>query len=145
MKAEIFDDICADRVIHCLNVLGKKKEEYSREADRFLNFKWSAQLMRTSVPYACLFLASKHLVSIAFDIKSIEDCEVVDVERLCNEKITDAINYLLLLEGILTEEYRGKDGHVSNIGSARDDTVVVPDVVVGVGTFKDELGPGCRE
>jgi hypothetical protein len=97
----------------CVNVLEGKRLEYSREVDRFFNFDWTAKFLGTTKPFACLAIASKHFASIALDIRDIEIGRKVDTKRTRNRKITDAINYLLILEGILKEEEdrHGKKDH----------------------------------
>jgi len=82
-------------------VLQKKGGEYAGPVDRLHNFKRAAELSETTPERALWGMMAKHLVSIR-DI--VDTVPVRDYSREhIDEKIGDAINYLILLDGLLTE------------------------------------------
>lgn len=85
---------------HCMDVLGLKDTEYSSNTDRLHNFKQAAYLQQTTPRKALAGMMAKHTVSI-YDA-CMSDQPYTDEFWL--EKITDHINYLLLLKGIIDDE-----------------------------------------
>jgi len=104
MKPSDFDKLVIDRFNACRNVLCNKDKEYSSEKDRFHNFVIAGR-MRNITPIKALDgMKLKHDVSIVDIIELMEkDHNYVPSEELVNEKITDEINYHLLLEGLITD------------------------------------------
>jgi hypothetical protein len=90
-------------------VLVKKGDEYSSVTDVFHNFNNSTgiSLHDTNTAVAWEFLV-KHLQSIKDIITKIETTallpEKIYSEHLIDEKFGDAINYLILIEGMLKEK-----------------------------------------
>lgn len=84
----------------CRNLLQVKGGEYVFEEDRLLAFKKAGAIQNETPAQALCGMLAKHIVSI-FDMcnegKSFPD-------EKWNEKLTDAINYLLLLKGVIWEE-----------------------------------------
>ena len=82
------------------------EDEYAPEAmsnveiDRLAHFKKAATLMRTTPKIALMGMLVKHYISI-MDM-SMDDKDY-PVEQW-SEKITDSINYLLILRAIVEEE-----------------------------------------
>jgi len=105
---EFFDGVVRDRIELIQNVLGAKGKEYSRDADRFSNFKTAGRRLNTTPERALLGMREKHEVSI-LDIISDLDNEKLPTEALLEEKIGDSINYLILLEGLLKERLRNQN------------------------------------
>ncbi len=106
MTTEEFMELARKRTEKCLSLLeGKKNVEYTRNNDKLHNLKAAAKMIGTSPERALLGMWSKHLVSIV-DIVNDLDKGTLPEEAILAEKITDSINYLLLLEGLLAE--RGK-------------------------------------
>lgn len=84
----------------CISTLAKKNKEYSGgDEDRLIAFKCAAGLADTTPADALFGMLSKHLVSIAKMCRSSEKYPI----GLWEEKIGDAINYLLLLYGLVEE------------------------------------------
>lgn len=92
-----FKKILDFRIKKIRETLDKKAEEYSR-GDRLYNFKRAGEIMRTDPENSLMGMFMKHLVSV-IDIVETGDY----TNDLLNEKIGDAINYLILLEAILKE------------------------------------------
>ena len=100
MKASEFEEILEEQIDQCRGMLGAKAEEYASEKDRLSNFKRAAALTEgETVPQALGGMMKKHTVSI-YDM--IASGEAYPME-LWNEKITDHINYLILLKAVVLE------------------------------------------
>jgi hypothetical protein len=82
-----------------------KGPEYARKGDRLSNFKDAGQLQRITPEDALLGMWSKHLISIIDIIKDISAGRTWSMEQL-REKLTDSINYHLLLEGLVEERIK---------------------------------------
>lgn len=100
-----FNNVVYDQLKHCKDILIQKGGEYAQSEDRLDHFKHSAQFMRMSPKKALFSFLAKHLVSIADMCSSDKKFEFAK----WNEKITDSINYLILLKAIIEEEEDEKD------------------------------------
>lgn len=105
MEHEEFDALLEDMIEHIRNTLGLKAEEYATE-DRLHNFKKSAHIIDGTPMQACWGFAAKHLVSIS-DMVSDSAEGLAFPEAVWNEKIGDAINYLILLKALVRENQVG--------------------------------------
>ena len=101
MTSAQFDQVIEDQFQRCRQLLSQKAGEYAR-GDRLSNFKKAANLTGYTPVTALWGMAVKHIVSIA---DYVNDYEMGDVHTLpqWDEKIHDAINYLLLLKGALID------------------------------------------
>ena len=101
MTEEAFVALLEARIDRMRQTLAKKAQEYAGPQDRLYNFKRSAELLRSSPESACLGFLAKHLTSITDMVYQVggrkPTAEQVD------EKIGDAINYLVLLEALFKE------------------------------------------
>lgn len=100
MNTEEFNTILEYRLSSIKTVLGNKAKEYAI-GDRLYNFKRSAEILRTTPQKALAGMFMKHLVSVL----DIVEGSISPTEYIVNEKIGDAINYLILLEAILKEPF----------------------------------------
>lgn len=80
--------------------LGYEKNSATKNADRLAHFKKAAAIMSTTPKVALLGMLSKHIVSVS---DMCTDNRNYPIEKW-NEKITDSINYLLILRAIVEEE-----------------------------------------
>jgi len=107
MNHQEFKEVVLEQHEQSLNVLAAKADEYSKDHDRFWNFNRAAAMLNITPERALVGMLAKHLVSIL---------DMVDDEALCfgystsfiDEKIGDAIAYLLLLKGMMLEKADGK-------------------------------------
>jgi hypothetical protein len=99
---EAFVALLESRIDAMRATLSKKASEYASNADRLHNFKRGAEMLRTSSIKTCASFMTKHLVSI-FDLVEMRDNGVPVKNDVIDEKIGDAINYLVLLEALLKE------------------------------------------
>ena len=103
MDSKRFAEIVDKRIEACKNlILISKSAEYSRGGDRLSNFKRQAAMKNETPEKALLGNWMKHLSSILDIIDDIEAGQPVVLEQL-QEKITDSINYHVLLEALVTE------------------------------------------
>lgn len=101
MQGKDFNDILAEQIRICNDTLASKAEEYANERDRLHNFKKAAHLRNQSPREALGGMMVKHTVSI-YDM--IDNKILAPLEQW-DEKITDNINYLILLKAAVYEEY----------------------------------------
>lgn len=117
MNVRTFDNIVQAQLDRSAQLLIGKGHEYAEGADidngidRLAHFKKAAALQNESPEQAAFGMLAKHLVSVADMVASGEE---YTLERW-NEKITDSINYLLIIRAIVEEnkivgEHKGKEG-----------------------------------
>lgn len=99
MDKELNDMIRA-QIERCENMLINKNAEYASDQDRLHNFHVAAELMGTTPKQALSGFMAKHIVSV-YDMCGSEKAFTTEQ---WNEKITDSINYLLLLSALVAEE-----------------------------------------
>lgn len=107
MTKEEFDSIFKDTIKTISTTLLKKRQEYAPDAfnnDCLRNFKLGSSLLGSSEMCLCSYLL-KHIVSI-FDMS--KNPMSYDIQ-VWNEKITDSINYLLLLKALVIEEKKNSE------------------------------------
>lgn len=100
MKNQEFTDILVDQIERSKEMLLIKAEEYATDDDRLHNFVVAAQLQGGNLPQALAGFMAKHTVSI-YDM--IESGRAYPMSKW-EEKITDHINYLLILRAVLEEK-----------------------------------------
>ncbi len=110
MTAEEFNLLVHNRTEKIKDILAKKAQEYARD-DRLSNFKRAAVIQRETPEKAWLGMWAKHLVSILDMVEDVDRTAGVICwnTALWDEKITDAVNYLILLEALVMERLRSKD------------------------------------
>jgi len=98
-----FDALLDERLDRIRETLGRKAKEYATSKDRLHNFKESALLLRTTPIQALLGMLAKHLVSIVdLSLQASAGPQFPSMTAV-EEKIGDAINYLILLEALFQE------------------------------------------
>lgn len=100
MNTTEFNAVVNDQLTLCASLLIDKGNEYANDVDRLQHFKKAGAFMSTTPKAALLGMAAKHFVSVSDMCLSTEQFAIAK----WNEKITDAINYLLLLKAIVCEE-----------------------------------------
>lgn len=98
MTTEQFNKILQWQIERCKRILTIKADEYATE-DRLHNFKVAAGLQNETPIQTLAGMMAKHTVSV-YDLCR-DGCNDLDV---WDEKITDHINYLLLLAALVREE-----------------------------------------
>lgn len=108
IRAE-FNEIVERRCDLIKNVLVKKGQEYANDDEVFHNFKNAANIsFHSSHEKVAWEFMVKHLQSIKDIIEhvSIDGANGYPKNPLIEEKIGDAINYLILIEGMLKERVK---------------------------------------
>lgn len=100
MTIERFNEIIQQQLRKTADLLTVKGNEYAPDVDRLAAFKQAADLQQISVPEALGGMLAKHIVSI---YQMLHDASLYTDEKW-DEKINDAINYLLLLKACIVEE-----------------------------------------
>jgi len=98
MNSADFNNYLEQQLQTSRNVLTAKAKEYAT-ADRLHNFKVAAALQGMTPIQALAGMMAKHTVSVYDMCWSGEEYSI----ELWQEKITDSINYLLLLNGLVRE------------------------------------------
>lgn len=100
MDSKVFNSIVNNRIRRIKTVLATKAKEYARE-DRLHNFKRAGVIAGLTPEAALMGMFLKHIVSILDMVDTIE----AQPQSLgtWDEKIGDAINYLILLEALTFE------------------------------------------
>ena len=105
MNQKTFDKSVAAQLAICEDVLLSKGSEYALDSDRLSHFKRSASLMGCSVKQAIFNMLAKHIISISDMVASDQKFS----RERWSEKITDAINYLIILRATVMEELHEED------------------------------------
>ena len=105
MKTERFNQIVEEQINKIRSVLVKKADEYNLEEDRLGFFKRAAAFAQETPEQALYGFLLKHLQSITDMVQSGKEYS----KELWQEKITDAMNYLVLLLGLLEDTGRAKE------------------------------------
>lgn len=99
MNSETFARSIEHQLQICTDVLVDKAREYATDDDRLHNFNVAAALQDETPVEALLGMMAKHTVSV-FDMGRNAMAYPMDI---WDEKITDHINYLLLLRAAIQE------------------------------------------
>lgn len=107
MNAKDSNKIILEQLKKCEMLLCSKAKEYSLDTDRLASFKTGAQLQGITPKQCLMGYTTKHIVSISDMIRTNKKFTLDRWE----EKITDTINYLLLLKALVTEELLMEDNN----------------------------------
>lgn len=100
MTGDTFQTICQEQMNICSDVLFNKAKEYAQDNDRLHNFRSAAGMTGDSMRAALAGMMLKHTISVYDMCRSAKQYPLA----LWTEKITDHINYLLLLKAVVVEE-----------------------------------------
>ena len=100
MRAEEFNDLAEKRFAKCRRLLVLKASEYANNKDRLHNFKDGAFLSKQTPEQYALSLVNKQFVALRDKITNKEEISY----SFLNEKIMDIINYMVLIEALITEK-----------------------------------------
>ena len=111
MILNVFNDVVISQTERCKSILIAKGNEYvpkatnSSDVDRLSHFKKAAVLMNSTPKAVLMGMLSKHLVSVSDMCMDDKDYS----KEQWDEKITDSINYLLILRALIEEEMNEED------------------------------------
>ena len=120
MNATKFEQIAAHRIAHCRKVMSDKGEEYSRNFDRLHNFRTAASIDGETPERALWGMMKKHIVSVR-DMVDDTKHGIIPTRKQVDEKITDMINYSLLLEGLFVERMEAGEKNENDRGRCDDE------------------------
>ena len=100
MNVQKFNEVVAAQVKMSTDILCVKAKEYAAAEDRLHNFKTAAALECITPKQALAGMMAKHTVSVYDMCMSLSDFPMT----MWDEKITDHINYLLLLKAVIVED-----------------------------------------
>lgn len=108
MTHDDFNELLESRLEKMRTTLKRKAGEYASDADRLHNFHTAALCVRKGAAEVCNGFALKHWVSIRDMLDGhIQALTSLGLYRTndesVDEKLGDAINYLVLLEALLKE------------------------------------------
>lgn len=109
MKIQNFNECVRKTIEKSLLLLTSKGQEYAEddEGDRLAHFKKAASFTGGTPITAAWGMLTKHLVSLSDMI--IEGDPLLYPQQRWDEKLLDAINYLLIIRAIVQEAYDGQD------------------------------------
>ena len=101
MNIEKFNELLEQRFEKTRNVLVVKNKEYGLDEDVLHSFRDQADMSMHNTPPAVAWeLLVKHLYSIRRMVSEFEATGMPPTTELTDEKIGDAINYLVLIEAL---------------------------------------------
>lgn len=100
MNTKDFEHVIDKQLTACRRVLVGKAQEYAQDDDRLHNFRVAAGMHGSNMRKALAGMMAKHTVSVYDMCNSVNDYPI----EMWDEKITDHINYLLLLRAIVAED-----------------------------------------
>ena len=103
MNRKDFNTLLDIRIKSIKETLAKKGDEYSKDREVFKNFIDAGRKLNTNKYKALQGMLIKHITSVDDIIDNIEQ-EVPSID-IISEKIGDIINYYILLEAMLIEEF----------------------------------------
>lgn len=116
MNQSEINDIFDSTIERSRAVLCSKAQEYVGDTgDRLSNFKRAAHLQNEKVSTALGGMLAKHTISV-FDMIARHERGEEFTEEKWNEKITDHINYLILLQAVLAEERKNESAAHADTG-----------------------------
>lgn len=115
MNMKDFKKVLTRRLHLTKNVLNKKNKEYAPDNDKMHNFKRAGKMEQCTPEKALIGMWVKHIISLLDIVDNIDADEDDALMQICNgegltvelleEKIGDAINYLVILEAMIKNRY----------------------------------------
>lgn len=99
MKKKDYEKAINEEIEYCQSILLKKGLEYQSNEDVFNNFVKGETLLKDTKEKVLFSYLMKHLISLS-DMVDKPDCYSFPIWR---EKLTDSINYLLILYSMVKE------------------------------------------
>lgn len=107
MTNEDFEKLFDSLIRECTEIMSRKGIEYANGDDRLGNFKRAAERKGVTPETIALIYADKHLDSIAYTVRQIEETgEIPQLAESLESRFCDVINYFVLLYGIIEERLR---------------------------------------
>ena len=113
MRTKEFNDVLELQIDLCKRKLVEKAQEYATQ-DRLHNFKVAATLQGCTPIEALSGMMAKHTISIYDLCKETDEVPL----HIWEEKITDHINYLILLKAVILDGMVYGQKEISNLSDA---------------------------
>lgn len=123
MNNEVFEKECVKLIGDATqNIMKSKGREYAGNDDRLANFKRGAANVGVNPETVLFIYLSKHWDSISTFIKDLEKEKRFDavsngLSEPIQERLKDALNYILLLNGLLVERKQYEDNSIPPRGT----------------------------
>ena len=104
MNHKEFDKLLQQIITRTVNLLATKSAEYSTDKDKLWNFKQAAEKRHTTPEDALMGMKVKHDVSLDDIVSDLERGKLPSM-KILEEKVTDSLNYIILLEALIKERY----------------------------------------
>jgi hypothetical protein len=115
MNVKNFLKLLEERIDKTRQVLDSKNKEYASDTDKLHNFKRAGAMENCTPEKALVGMWAKHIISLLDIVDKIDADEEEELTKIClgdgltkemlEEKIGDAVNYLILLEALIKERY----------------------------------------
>jgi len=103
MNHKEFEILLEERFNKIRSILANKNKEYASGDDKLHNFKRAGDMLHCTQEKALIGMFVKHMISILDIVDKWEDAGTFPYMGQLEEKIGDAINYLILLEACFKE------------------------------------------
>ena len=103
MSHKEFEILLEERFDKIRSTLANKNREYASGEDKLHNFKRAGKMLGCTQEKALIGMWTKHIISILDIVDKWNDQNIDPDGEQLDEKIGDAINYLILLEACFKE------------------------------------------
>ena len=102
MDSQKFNQLIEEQLNYCKELLSSKNDEYAQKTDKLSNFRQSSSLLGMCAAEVAFCYDTKHIASIQKIVHEISQGKF-PTKELWREKITDYINYGLLINACVME------------------------------------------
>lgn len=102
MDSQKFNQLIEQQLSYCKELLSSKNDEYAKKTDRLSNFRQPSSLLGMCPAEVAFCYDTKHIASIQKIVHEISQGKL-PTKELWREKITDYINYGLLMNACVME------------------------------------------
>lgn len=103
MNSEDFNRLIEEQLNRCRKLLTTKNDEYAQKTDKLSNFRQPSSLLGMCPAEVAFCYDTKHIASIQKIVHEISEGKL-PTKELWQEKITDYLNYGLLMNACVLEE-----------------------------------------
>lgn len=108
MNSEVFNQLIEEQLNRCKKLLTVKNDEYAQKTDRLSNFRQPSSLLGMCPAEVAFCYDTKHIASIQKIVHEISEGKL-PTKELWEEKITDYLNYGLLMNACVMEALKKKE------------------------------------
>ena len=108
MNPEVFNQLIEEQLNRCKKLLTVKNDEYAQKTDRLSNFRQPSSLLGMCPAEVAFCYDTKHIASIQKIVHEISEGKF-PTKELWEEKITDYLNYGLLMNACVMEALKKKE------------------------------------